>query len=336
MDFRMLGPLTIRSGRSYRAVSSHRHRKLLAALLVDANAPVSTERLVDVLWGTQPPTTARQQVQNCVGSLRTVLRRAGHEVILDRRGTSYILETADDMVDGLTFRRLRREADRLACRGGLAAASGVLRTALGLWHGRALEDVRSDALVADATRLEEVRIRALEALVDLEFAQGNQVEIIADLSVWVQVYPYHEGLHCRLAEALHSASRAADALNVIRPLKARLNEELGIGLGPAVRQLEQRLLGVAHGPGDDPAGRVNGTANTPSQIDPELISTIMSRLEELSAAVSRLSTNGPTELRARAEPVDRSSEQHRSRRTSGADRSRPPPPAAVRGRTAVG
>ncbi|MDW5328529.1 AfsR/SARP family transcriptional regulator [Plantactinospora sp. KLBMP9567] len=317
MDFRMLGPLRIRSGNTYQAISSHRHRKMLAALLVDANTPVSTGRLIDVLWGVRPPTTARQQVQNCVGSLRTVLRKAGHQAVLDRRGESYVLEIADDLVDGLTFCRLHRKAENHVARSELTEAGELLRSALALWHGQALEDIGSDALVADATRLEELRIRAMEALVELEFARGNQTDIIADLSVWVQLYPYHEGLHCRLAEALHEASRTADALNVIRPLKTRLDVELGINAGPSVRSMERKLLGLtdipyhavptpakATGAGRD--GVPYGASGGVSRLDAALISTITTALEDLSTAVHRLVGDGRVDLAGGTEhPGDR-------------------------------
>ncbi|MFI6758187.1 BTAD domain-containing putative transcriptional regulator [Micromonospora sp. NPDC050417] len=246
---------------------------------MEVNEPVSTDRLIDVLWEHSPPATARQQVQNCIGSLRTILTNAGRNHVLSRRANSYTLELPDNLVDGQAFKRLCHDADLLTRSGELSKATASLRKALSLWHGRALEDVHSDALIADAANLEETRVHAIEGLIELEFAQGNHNALIADLTSWVRLHPYHEGMHGRLAEALNGASRRAEALQVIHDLKLRLDTDLGIGPSPALREVEQKILGK---PADEfpRAGYVN--------IDLDIVQSVASTLADLTATVQLL------------------------------------------------
>ncbi|MFY1625816.1 AfsR/SARP family transcriptional regulator [Micromonospora sp. WMMD735] len=151
------------------------------------------------------------------------------------------MEVPEDHVDGLHFRRLCAEAEsaRQNTRNDLAVT--LLRRGLSLWRGDALQDVSSSALQADAIRWQEHRLRAIEHLVELEFTHGNRVNLIHELQYWVTVHPYHEALHCRLAEALHEASRTAESLAVLRSLRGRLGKDLGITAGVAVTEVERRI-----------------------------------------------------------------------------------------------
>jgi len=232
-------------------LSGYRSRNLLAALLLDANRAVSIERLIDVVWDQQPPGTARQQIQNRVGRLRALLGDSSTERIA-RAGGSYVLEVSEDKIDGLRFRGLCAEAEQARRQGQPERAANLLHRGLNLWHGAALQDVDSPALRGEAVRWEEARLRAIEMLVELEFSHQRHTAITADLRTWIQHYPYHEGLHCRLAEALHAGSRTAEALQVLQELKVRLARELGIDVGPGVHDLQRRLLG-ATAETDEPA-----------------------------------------------------------------------------------
>ncbi|MGK5521957.1 AfsR/SARP family transcriptional regulator [Micromonospora sp. URMC 107] len=243
--FKILGPLAISSGQFFVPLSSSRHRKLLAALLISNNVDVSVDRLIDVIWPENPPTTARQQVQNCVGSLNSRLIECGHTQTVLRRGSQYILEIDESSVDERLFCAEYKAATQSAQNGDHARATTRLRHALTLWRGRAMEDIDSDRLAGEVTRLEEVRVRALEQLVDWEFTQGRYAELVPDLSLWTQAYPYNEFLHACLAQALHHAFRTADALEVLGRLRQRLDRELGLGPGPALLRVEAQLRGPA-------------------------------------------------------------------------------------------
>lgn len=224
-----------------------RNRRLLAALLIDANQPVPIDRLIDVLWGEQPPSTARQQVQNRLGKLRRLFGQT-HDPQINRVGRGYSLEVSEHQVDGLTFRKLCAEAEYAQRLGQFDRAASHLNAALGLWRGSALEGIDSPALSADALRWEESRLRAIETLVELEFSCGRHSAVTADLRTWVQRYPYHEGLHCRLAEALHLRSRTGEALMLLHQLKMRLATELGINPGASVQEMHLRLVGASPDP----------------------------------------------------------------------------------------
>ncbi|MET8256034.1 AfsR/SARP family transcriptional regulator [Micromonospora sp. NPDC005553] len=243
VKYRLLGPLTIQRGDSFVPISSPRHRKLLAALLISGSNAVSVERLIDVVWPNDPPATARQQVQNCVGRINYLLAEYEHPRTVRRQGYHYVLEVEEDSVDERLFRTEYDAASQFARRGDLGRAAERLRKALTLWRGGALEDVGSDRLAGEAARLEEMRVRALEQLIDWEFGQGRHAELIPDLSLWTKSYPYNELMHAHLAQALHQARRTADGLGVLDRLRQRLNNELGLEPGTALLRLENQLRG---------------------------------------------------------------------------------------------
>jgi DNA-binding SARP family transcriptional activator len=205
------------------------------------------DRFIDVLWGDQPPSTARQQVQNRLGKLRFLLGQT-HAPQISRVSCGYALEVGEHQVDGLRFRELCAEAEQARRLGQLDRAAGYLHTALGLWRGTALQGIDSPALRADAVRWEESRLRAIETLVDLEFSRGRHSAVTTELHTWLRSYPYHEGLHCRLAEALHVGSRTGEAIMLLHHLKVRLANELGISPGTAVQEMHIRLLGASTEP----------------------------------------------------------------------------------------
>ncbi|WP_176730832.1 AfsR/SARP family transcriptional regulator [Micromonospora mirobrigensis] len=220
---------------------------------MEANQSVPVDRLIDIVWDEYPPATARQQIQNRLGRLRSLLLRGTSSLRLVRQGNCYVLEATDEHIDGLRFRRLCAEAEIARQQGRSDLATGLLRDSLALWRGNAMQDVDSPALYADVAHWEESRLRVIESLVDLEFAQGNTAATIAELQPWVARHPYHEGLHCRLSEALHAAGRTAEALAVIRRLRHQLDQELAVAPGPEVAELERRIL---VGKEEAPAGAV--------------------------------------------------------------------------------
>lgn len=239
---------------------------------------VSVERLIDVTWAEEPPATARQQVQNCIGLINSMLTRSGHTETARRSGSGYVLELDGDVVDERLFRSLHAEATTLRQAGRHAEAASRLRAGLALWHGSALEDVGSDALTGAATRLEELRVRTLEQLVECEFAQGRHPELIPDLQMWTAAHRYNESLHASLAVALHRVCRAGDGLEVLRRYRCRLNDELGVEPGAAIQAVEQHLLGRA---GDSSGEALGG--------GPELtLTAVHSAIVRLTEAVQTL------------------------------------------------
>ncbi|MET8152357.1 BTAD domain-containing putative transcriptional regulator [Actinoplanes sp. NPDC049668] len=225
----------------YLPLGRGRQRKILAALLLNANRPVSTNRLIDVVWGDESPSTARQQTQNSIGMLRSALAAAGAESRIHRQSATYTLEIEEAQIDSFVFRSQCTQAQRAVECGDGDRAALHLEEALALWCGPALEDIHSAALLANAEELEARRLEAAQALVATRFEQGRHTEMIGKLTVWTAEYPYHEAFHRALAEALQAASRVGDALRVLSALRERLDRELSIGPEPATQDLELRL-----------------------------------------------------------------------------------------------
>ncbi|SCL15741.1 AfsR/SARP family transcriptional regulator [Micromonospora inyonensis] len=221
MDYYFLGPSSIKIDGAHISLPGPRTRNLLAALLITPNKTVSVDRLIDAVWNQQPPATARQQVQNRLGRLRRLLAPIPNQQIV-RVGGGYRLEVDEDRIDGHKFRALWADADRARRSSRLDHSIKLLRDSLSLWRGSALEDIDSQKLRAQAVRWEEDRIKVIETLIELEFTRSRHCAVTGDLQGWIHHYPYHEALHCRLAEALHMACRTAEALEVLRQLMARM------------------------------------------------------------------------------------------------------------------
>ncbi|MEV2239927.1 AfsR/SARP family transcriptional regulator [Micromonospora sp. NPDC049891] len=281
VDFKILGPVAVRSGDEFIPISGPRHRRILATLLVDPERPVSTSRLVEVLWGEGPPSTAVQQVQNCVGTLRRLLSSTGVQADIARISASYRLITNGNQVDASQFVQILSDAETRARAGDLHHASASIRRALSLWSGKALEDVGSDALAPVAARFEEMRLRALEQCGKIDLAQGNNANVVVEFSEWVSRYPYHENLHGYLALAMHNMGRTADGLRVLQSLRSRLSTELGIEAGAFVDKVHRGLLDSQEANIPDPGGM---------PFDADVLQMVRSAVDQMTRAVALLSS----------------------------------------------
>jgi DNA-binding SARP family transcriptional activator len=239
VEFGILGPLELRhAGRSIR-VAGAKERALLAVLLLHANEAVHADRLIDDLWSGRPPATARKSLQVRIAGLRRVLP----DGVLLTEGPGYVIRTAGDELDLHRFERLVAEG-----RGALDGerpgdAAALLREALALWRGPALTDFRFESFAQPAiARLEELRVSAIELRIDAELALGRHDEAVAELEELAIEHPLRERLRAQLMLALYRAGRQADALDVYRQTRELLVSELGIEPGPALRELERRIL----------------------------------------------------------------------------------------------
>jgi DNA-binding SARP family transcriptional activator/tetratricopeptide (TPR) repeat protein len=238
MRYRLLGPLkVIGNDGKVVALAGDRERVLLATLVLGANQAVSTDRLVDALWGDDPPATAANALQVHVSKLRKKLAAAGGGDVLSRAPQGYVLRTGPDEVDGEEFERRASAAT-----GGPAEVSTRLREALALWRGPALADVSSDLLHGDKTRLEELRLLITERRIEADLAIGRHLELVGELEWLVHNHPLREELRAQLMLALYRSGRQADALAVYRQTREVLAEELGIDPSPALQALELAIL----------------------------------------------------------------------------------------------
>ncbi|WP_033435757.1 AfsR/SARP family transcriptional regulator [Saccharothrix syringae] len=262
MDFRVLGPLEVRSGGERVEVRSPRQQRVLAALLLEPRAVVPIARLVEAVWADGPPATAAKQVQNCVSALRD---RLGEHGLIVTDGPGYRLTAGEDRLDWARFRRGVAAARELAAGGGLAEAVDAVQEALALWRGPALDGLGSPVLAARAVLLDGQRLDAVELCAQWRLELGRHCEVVEELSALAVEHPLRERAHARLMLALDRSGRKADALAVFTALRTRLADELGVDPGPEVRQAHLAVLRDAAGPRHDDrtAAHPDGTAAHP-------------------------------------------------------------------------
>jgi DNA-binding SARP family transcriptional activator len=238
MPFGVLGPLLVHTGAAETPITAHRDRVLLAMLLLHANRPVGPAQLVDALWGTDPPSTARAQVHSCISRLRRIL--PPETLRTDPAG--YLLTVADDELDLLRFEGLTAQARVHAAAGRPAEAAAAFRAALALWRGAAFAGVQSDAVLAAAARWQELRSLAWEECVDLELSIGRAAELVGELTETVHEYPTRERPRGQLMLALYRCGRQVDALAAFREAREVLIRELGVEPGVELAELHRRIL----------------------------------------------------------------------------------------------
>ncbi len=241
----VLGPLEIyqRDHQPVR-VTGHKQRLLLAILGLRAGEWISTQRLVTLLWGDEPPASSGANLKTYMWELRRVLPEpaGGGRRIESRRG-EYRLAADRSEVDLLRFEDLLADGRKALSSGDLAAAVQDLTRATGLWRGEPLENVSLPAtLVAEQSRLDEQRWSAIEDLHEARLALGQHAEVVADIGQAVAHRPLREHLWGQLMIALYRCGRRAEALDAFGELRRRLDEELGIRPGPAVAELHQLVL----------------------------------------------------------------------------------------------
>jgi predicted ATPase/DNA-binding SARP family transcriptional activator len=240
VEFRILGPLEVLDGATPVAVSGAKERALLADLLVHAGRVVAADRLVEDLWGERPPGNPANTLQGRVSALRRALGPAAAR--LTTRPPGYRLDVDPELVDAARFERLAADADRAAARDP-ARALGLLAEALGLWRGPALAEFADQPWAqAEAARLEELRLAAVELRAELRLVTGRHGELVGELEALIAAHPLRERLQGQLMLALYRSGRQADALRVYQETRALLAEELGVDPSPELQRLHQAIL----------------------------------------------------------------------------------------------
>jgi DNA-binding SARP family transcriptional activator/tetratricopeptide (TPR) repeat protein len=239
MDFRILGPLEVVAPDGPVSFGGAKQRALLAILLLRRGEVISTDRLIDALWGEQPPDTARKALQVHVSQLRKALGPS----LVRTRPPGYVLELGSHALDLDRFRRLHDEA-RSAAESDPARAAELLADALALWRGAPLADLTYAPFAqADIGRLDEMRIAAIEDRLAAALALGRHSELIGELEHLVAAHRHREKLRAQLMLALYRSGRQAEALDAFRDVRSVLTGELGIEPGRELRELHQAILG---------------------------------------------------------------------------------------------
>jgi len=238
-EFRILGPFEVHEDGQLLDVGRGKQRALLALLLLNLGEVVSTDRVIDALWGERPPRSALNSVRVCVSHLRKAL---GSERLLTR-GRGYLLAVEPEQVDLARFGRLAVEGREALAAGDAERAANLLRTALAFWRGAALVDFATEPFAeAEIARLEELRLAVLEERIDADLALGRHAELVSELEALVRKNPLRERLAAQLMLALYRSGRQAEALEAYRQTRRRLVEELGLEPGRKLRELERSIL----------------------------------------------------------------------------------------------
>jgi DNA-binding SARP family transcriptional activator/streptogramin lyase len=229
MDFRILGPLEVADDATRVALGKGKQRALLALLLLHPNEVVSIDRLIDELWGEQPPPTAQTGLHGYVSQLRKLLGSAR----IETRGPGYLLRVGEGELDRERFETLAR--------------AGRFAEALAVWHGPALADFAHEPWAQpEIVLLEERRLACVEARLDLDLDAGRAAELVGELEALVAANPLRERFRAQLMLALYRSRRQADALNAYREARRTLVDELGIEPGEELKGLQKQIL--AHDP----------------------------------------------------------------------------------------
>jgi predicted ATPase len=236
----MLGPLEVRADDGSLAdVPGARLRGLLIALALKPDRVVPKASLVDWIWGEDPPADAANALQRLVSRLRKALP----DGVIEGQPDGYRLRVAPDAVDAARFERLVIAGQ--ARTGDASRRARLLREALELWRGAAMQDVGlldSAAFDAAVIRLEELRLTAAEERADAEITLGRGAELVTELTDLVAAHPLRERLAAALMRALVAAGRDSEALLVYQRVREALADTLGVDPSPELAALHIALL----------------------------------------------------------------------------------------------
>lgn len=241
LEFRILGPLEAIDGDRALTPSGAIQRALLAILLLNANRVVSSDQLIDLLWGEQPPASGATALQVRVSQLRKALGKAGSAIVT--RPPGYLIRLDGEQLDLHRFELLVERAEADLAVEDPASAAARLREALALWRGPPLADFAYASFAQAAIgRFDELHAAAREKRIEADLALGRHADLIAELRALVAEHPLRERLRAQFMLALYRSGRQAEALAEYQAGRRVLVDELGIEPGTELQELERALL----------------------------------------------------------------------------------------------
>jgi DNA-binding SARP family transcriptional activator len=255
MDFRILGPLEVLDDGRTLSVTGGKLRALLALMLLHPGETLTSDRLIDELWGERPPASAGKTLQMHISRLRKALAGedgSGRAGLIVTRERGYRLAIDPDEVDAHRFERSFAEGRSELASDRPESAVATLEEALALWRGSALADLAYEPFAQpEIVRLEDLRVAALEHLTEAKLAVGRHAEVVEQLELLIGEHPYREGLRAQLMLALYRCDRQAEALQAYQDARKTLVDELGIEPGERVARARARDSGSGSriGPG---------------------------------------------------------------------------------------
>lgn len=286
MRFRILGPLEVERGGEQLHLGGRLQRVAMAIMLLDANRTVPVNRMIEAIWGDNPPETARNQIQIRISHLRRLLGDiAKPHSLLITVPPGYRLTVERGQLDLTDFDALTEQARQESP----AQAARTLRAALALWRGPMLSNVGSDLVQTIAHGVQERRLLAHEQCIELELGEGRHQQLVAELRGLVEDSPLRERLHGLLMLALYRSGRQAEALDVFHAYRVMLSDTLGLVPGDELRRLE---LDILHQNAElDSGPAAVGQAPVPRQLPP-MISKLSGREAEMRRIGSLLDATG--------------------------------------------
>jgi predicted ATPase/DNA-binding SARP family transcriptional activator len=237
LRFAVLGTITV-TGRGEVALERRSHRRLLSILLLQDGRPIDTDRLIDQFWGERPPATARAAIHTHLSHLRRLL---GEGVVTTTSG-GYQLSVDVHELDATEFVAAADRARTASRSGGWQEVVDASDLALGLWRGAPFVELRDDAFAQpEIVRLDELRAELIESRAEALLALGRNEDALPELERWVKELPYRERIWERLMLARARLGRTVDALAAYHEAR-HLFDEVGLDPGPALRDLEERIL----------------------------------------------------------------------------------------------
>jgi DNA-binding SARP family transcriptional activator/tetratricopeptide (TPR) repeat protein len=286
LEFRVLGPVEVRSSGRLVDAGPARQRGVLAALAADAGRPVQTETLVDRVWGDAPPQRARHTLHVYIARLRRVLGEAG-AVELARRSGGYVLDVDGDCVDLHRFRALVEQARGEPCPDSRRVA--LLRQALELWRGTPLADLPGEWAARVREGWQRQHLDTVLCWAQAELRVGNPDVVIEQLAELTAKHPLAEPLVAAQMRALSAAGRGAEALQGYAATRTRLAEALGADPSPELQALHQAILRGNLAPARSVPASASQVSQVPAQL-PLDVRGFTGRADELARLDAILST----------------------------------------------
>ena len=245
--YRVLGTLELRDGTQWIGLQRTKWRTLLAVLLCDENQVFSADRLIEQLWGDEPPQTASKLLQGYVSHLRRILGDAAGQLLVTHmqgyRAHGYQLIVRPGELDSHRFEQLVDGGRAALDAAEHEVASALIDEALSQWRGEPFADVpMAPAVQAKTARLHNTRLQAQEIRVEAEMRRGRHNAVIGELEALIAEYPFHEGFRAHHMMALYRAGRQAEAFETYHDVRRLLVEELGVEPSPSLQILQQRIL----------------------------------------------------------------------------------------------
>ncbi len=240
--FQLFGPLGVDSEAESVDLGPPKQRAVLAVLLLHANEIVSTDRIIDLIWGS-PPRTAEHSVQIYISNLRKVLSDGSQTGLIETRPPGYLLKVSPDAVDALRFERLVREGLAAVRAGDIAGGGSTLETAVAAWTAAPLAEFAYDDFALGYIRsLEELRSDALETLAGVHLDQGSLEEARDRARQAIELDPLREEPRRVMMLSLYRSGRQAEALRHYGDYQKLLGENFGLEPSNHLRDLEERVL----------------------------------------------------------------------------------------------